>query len=100
MPGFPWEKSAGGDLRGAASSCEVPGVFATYVHHLDPVLFQLGKFALRWYGLAYLGGFLGGFLLLKHLAKRGLWVLKPEQAGDFIAAAALFGVFLGGRLGY
>jgi phosphatidylglycerol:prolipoprotein diacylglycerol transferase len=87
-------------LRGAVSSCEVPGVFATYVHHLDPVLFQLGKFALRWYGLAYLGGFLGGFLLLKNLAKRGLWVLKPEQAGDFIAAAALFGVFLGGRLGY
>lgn len=100
MAGFPWEKSTGGDLRGTSASCEVPGVFATYVHHLDPVLFHLGKFALRWYGLAYLGGFLAGFLLLKHLAKRGLWVLKPEQAGDFIAAAALFGVFLGGRLGY
>ena len=27
-------------------------------------------------------------------------MLKPEQTGDFIAAAALFGVFLGGRLGY
>jgi phosphatidylglycerol:prolipoprotein diacylglycerol transferase len=100
MAGFLWEKSRGGDLREASASCEVPGVFATYVHHLDPVLFHLGKFALRWYGLAYLGGFLAGFLLLKHLAKRGLWVLKPEQAGDFIAAAALFGVFLGGRLGY
>jgi len=87
-------------LRAGLASCEVPGVFATYVHHLDPVLFHLGKFALRWYGLAYLGGFLAGFLLLKHLAKRGLWVLKSEQAGDFIAAAALFGVFLGGRLGY
>jgi phosphatidylglycerol:prolipoprotein diacylglycerol transferase len=55
---------------------------------------------LRWYGLAYLAGFVGGFLLLRHLARRGLWVLKPEQTGDFIAAAALFGVFLGGRLGY
>src|SRR5687767_8032719 len=76
---FPMGKIEGRDLRGAVSSCEVPGVFATYVHHLDPVLFQLGKFALRWYGLAYLGGFLGGFLLLKNLAKRGLWVLKPEQ---------------------
>lgn len=29
-----------------------------------------------------------------------MWVLKPEKTGDFIAAAALFGVFLGGRLGY
>lgn len=77
------------------------GVFATYVHDLDPVLLPLfGKLALRWYGLAYLAGFVVGFLLLRNLAKRKLWVLKPEQAGDFIAAAAMFGVFLGGRLGY
>jgi phosphatidylglycerol---prolipoprotein diacylglyceryl transferase len=27
-------------------------------------------------------------------------VMKPEQVGDFIAACAIFGVFLGGRLGY
>jgi phosphatidylglycerol:prolipoprotein diacylglycerol transferase len=41
-----------------------------------------------------------GFLLLRHLARRSLWVLKPEKTADFIAAAAMFGVFLGGRLGY
>jgi len=75
-------------------------VFATYVHHLDPVVFSIGKFSLRWYGLAYLGGFAAGFLLLRYLAQRKLWVLKPEEAGDFIAAAALLGVFVGGRLGY
>jgi phosphatidylglycerol:prolipoprotein diacylglycerol transferase len=76
-------------------------VFATYVHDLNPVLLRItDAIQLRWYGLAYLAGFLGGFLLLRHLARRGLWVLKPEQTGDFIAAAALFGVFLGGRLGY
>ena len=59
-----------------------------------------GALALRWYGLAYLLGFATTYFLLRHLAKRGLWVLKPEQIGDFIAAGALFGVFLGGRLGY
>ena len=76
-------------------------MFAVYVHNLDPVALPLfGNLALRWYGLAYLMGFLGGFLLLRHLARKGLWVLKPEKTGDFIAAAALFGVFLGGRLGY
>jgi len=76
-------------------------VFATYVHDLNPVALPIyGGLALRWYGLAYLMGFVGGFFLLRNLAKRGLWVLKPEQTGDFIAAAALFGVFLGGRLGY
>ncbi len=76
-------------------------MFAFYVHQLDPVLLDFTEsFKLRWYGLAYLAGFLGGFLLLKHLAERKLWVLKPEKTADFIAAAALFGVFLGGRLGY
>jgi len=76
-------------------------VFATYVHDLDPVALPLfGNLALRWYGLAYLLGFVCGFLLLRNLARRGLWVLKPEKTGDFIAAAALFGVFLGGRLGH
>ncbi len=76
-------------------------VFAIYVHHLNPVALPIyGGLALRWYGLAYLFGFIGGFLLLRHLAQRGLWVLKPEKTADFIAAAALFGVFLGGRIGY
>lgn len=90
----------GSPLAGRAGIVCAAGVFATYVHHLDPVALQIGKFALRWYGLAYLGGFVAGYLLLKHLAKKGLWVLKPEEAGDFIAAAALLGVFIGGRLGY
>ena len=78
-----------------------PRVFATYVHDLNPVLLRItDSLQLRWYGLAYLMGFVAGFYLLRHLARRGLWVLKPEQTGDFIAAAALFGVFLGGRIGY
>jgi phosphatidylglycerol---prolipoprotein diacylglyceryl transferase len=76
-------------------------VFATYIHDLNPVLLKItDAIQLRWYGLAYLAGFVAGFLLLRNLARRKLWVLKPEQTGDFIAAAALFGVFLGGRLGY
>jgi phosphatidylglycerol:prolipoprotein diacylglycerol transferase len=76
-------------------------VFATYVHDLNPVLLRItDAIQLRWYGLAYLMGFVAGFSLLRNLARRGLWVLKPEQTGDFIAAAALFGVFVGGRLGY
>lgn len=76
-------------------------MFAIYVHDLNPVLLRITEaIQLRWYGLAYLMGFLCGFYLLRNLARRGLWVLKPEQTGDFIAAAALFGVFLGGRIGY
>lgn len=76
-------------------------VFATYVHQLNPVIIQITKgIALRWYGLAYLMGFLAGYFLLKRLAEKKLWVMPAEKTADFIAAAALLGVFLGGRLGY
>lgn len=78
-----------------------PPVFATYVHDLNPVIFKINDaIALRWYGLAYLAAFVVGALLLNALSKRKLWVLPPGAGGDFIAAAAIFGVFIGGRLGY
>lgn len=76
-------------------------MFATYVHDLNPIALPIyGGLALRWYGIAYLMGFVAGFLLLRNLAQRGLWVMTPDKVGDFIAGCALFGVFLGGRLGY
>lgn len=76
-------------------------MFATYVHNIDPVIFRItDAIALRWYGLSYLAAFVAAVLLLKYLGKRKLWVLPPGVAGDFIAAAAIFGVFIGGRLGY
>lgn len=88
-------------LLGGPGWCQLTGVLGYYVHDLNPVALPIyGGLALRWYGLAYLMGFVGGFLLLRNLARRGLWVLPAEKTGDFIAAAALFGVFLGGRLGY
>ncbi|MBK1825629.1 prolipoprotein diacylglyceryl transferase [Haloferula rosea] len=78
-----------------------PPVLATYVHDLNPVIFRINDaIALRWYGLAYLAAFLVGAYLLNVLSKRKLWVLPPGSAADFIAAAAIFGVFIGGRLGY
>lgn len=76
-------------------------MFFGYVHNLDPVALPIyGNLALRWYGLAYLLGFVGAWWLLREMARRKLWVLAPERTADFIAAAALFGVFLGGRVGY
>lgn len=76
-------------------------MLAIYVHDLSPVLFRINDaIALRWYGLAYLAAFVVGAMLLNYLSKRRLWVLPPGSAGDFIASAAIFGVFIGGRLGY
>jgi phosphatidylglycerol:prolipoprotein diacylglycerol transferase len=71
-----------------------------YIHDLSPFLIQFGGFGIRWYGLAYLAGFVVGILLYRRLAVRGYSDLKPDQVSDFITMGALFGVLLGGRLGY
>jgi len=75
-------------------------LLAYYVHDLSPFLVQFGGLGLRWYGLSYLAGFLIGILLYRRLAQRGYSVLRPDQVTDFITMGALFGVLLGGRLGY
>lgn len=72
-----------------------------YVHHLSPFLIEFSHgFGVRWYGLAYVAGFLVGILLYKRLARQGYSDLKPEAVTDFIVGAAIFGVIVGGRLGY
>lgn len=76
-------------------------MLATYIHNMDPVILDvIGPIKLRWYGLGYLLGFVLGYLMLRWLARKKLWVLPESKVGDFIAYAAFFGVFLGGRLGY
>jgi len=79
----------------------LPLFLAFWVHNLDPVIFHLwGPLAVRWYGMAYLSGFLGGYLLLLRLSKRGEFAVPPQDLGNFIVHIAIYGVFLGGRLGY
>jgi phosphatidylglycerol---prolipoprotein diacylglyceryl transferase len=74
---------------------------AYYIHHLDPFLIRFyGEFGIRWYGVAYLCGFIAAFYLLKWLARKGYGPLAEGQVADFTFYAALFGVLLGGRLGY
>jgi len=76
-------------------------VLGTYVHDLSPVIVRFtDQIQLRWYGLAYLAGFVGGYLMLRMLARRKLFVLPEKEIGDFVAIISLVGVFLGGRLGY
>jgi len=65
----------------------------------DPVLVQVGPFAIRWYALAYIAGLVLGWRLLRHLVRRAPVVATTLQADDFLTWATL-GVVLGGRLGY
>ena len=76
-------------------------MLATYIHNMDPVILDVaGPIKLRWYGLGYLLGFVLGYYLLRWQARKNLWVLPEQKVADFIAYAAVFGVFIGGRLGY
>ncbi len=72
-----------------------------YLHKLSPFLVQFSEgFGVRWYGLAYVLSFLVANYLFQWLSRRRLAPLAPENVSDFITWAALFGVLLGGRVGY
>jgi len=76
-------------------------MFAYYVHDLDPLIFRLwDNVGPRWYGLAYVLAFVCSYLVYRQLAQRGYADLSVAKVGDFITGAALFGVIVGGRLGY
>ena len=74
---------------------------AYYIHQLSPFIVRFsGEFGLHWYGFAYVMAFVVGYWLYHRLAVQGYGELPPEKVADFITLGALFGVMLGGRLGY
>lgn len=69
-------------------------------HGMDPVLLDLpGPFDIRWYGLMYVVAFIAGGWILDRLARSGFLPLAREGAQDLVLWM-VFGVLLGGRLGY
>lgn len=71
---------------------------------IDPILFQVGPLAIRWYSLSYIGGLLLAWwymraLIRKASASKAPVPLSPEQVDDFVTWTVI-GVVLGGRLGY
>jgi len=72
--------------------------------NFDPVLIQLGPFAIRWYALAYIAGILIGWLYARALIRNDrLWggpaPMTVTDIDDFIVWVTL-GIILGGRIGY
>ncbi len=67
----------------------------------DPVLLDIPGLPIdiRWYGMMYVVGFVIAQFLLVRLARAGFLPIKPEAAADVIFYC-VFGVMLGGRLGY
>lgn len=75
-------------------------MFAIYLHDLSPFIFKIGSWGPRWYGVAYVVSFALGYWLYSWLARRGYTDMPEEKVGDFITLAAIFGVMIGGRLGW
>ncbi len=74
-------------------------MFAIAFPNIDPVIFAVGPFAIRWYALAYVAGLFGGLWYMRRLVQKPPALMTPEHVDDFFLWAML-GVILGGRLGY
>jgi phosphatidylglycerol:prolipoprotein diacylglycerol transferase len=66
---------------------------------IDPVALALGPLKIRWYGLMYVLGFLGGWFLARRRAAAPGSTWTAADVDDLIFYAAL-GVIIGGRLGW
>ncbi len=72
-----------------------------YIHNMNPIVIELwGPLAVRWYGISYLLSFIAAILLLRYWSKKGEFEVPVHEVSNFVVMLALFGVFIGGRLGY
>lgn len=66
---------------------------------IDPVLLEVGPFAIRWYSLSYIAGIILGWCYLVRINKLPIPAF-PQKALDDIMIWVIFGIVLGGRVGY
>lgn len=71
---------------------------------IDPVAFSLGPLSIKWYGLAYVAGLLGGWFYARLLVGNpALWGERKrptaDDLDDLIVWVAI-GIVVGGRLGH
>lgn len=67
--------------------------------NIDPIIFELGPLAIRWYSLAYIAGILGGCLYADYLNKKPPAQPRLKVFEDFMTWA-IIGIIIGGRVGY
>jgi phosphatidylglycerol:prolipoprotein diacylglycerol transferase len=80
-------------------------LFALPFPSIDPVIVELGPFALRWYALAYVAGILLGWWYMRALVRNErLWAPGQPRPSlvdvDDVVLWATLGIVLGGRIGY
>ena len=70
-----------------------------FTHNIDPILFNLGPLEIRYYGLAYILGFILAYSVLYKASDLKKLSLTRKQVDDYLTWC-LLGVVVGGRLGY
>jgi len=74
-----------------------------YTHNLDPILFDFGFLAIRWYSLAYIFGILIGWWLAKKIllkqTKKVNFNFEVKEFDDLITYL-IISILIGGRVGY
>ncbi len=71
----------------------------TLPSRMDPVIFTIGNFPVRWYGMMYIVAFGIVYLVTSHRIKSEKLPYTNAFVGDLLTWAIL-GVLLGGRFGY
>ncbi len=66
---------------------------------LDPIIFQVGPIALRWYSLAYIGGIVVAWWYILRMIKQPGAPMAPRHIDSFVTWITI-GIILGGRFGY
>jgi phosphatidylglycerol:prolipoprotein diacylglycerol transferase len=67
--------------------------------NIDPIAFEIGPLAIRWYALAYIAGIVLGWRYAIKLVGQPPRFMDRTTLDDFIVWVTL-GIILGGRLGY
>ena len=69
-----------------------------YIHwHVNPEIFRIGNFAIRWYGLLFASAFFFGWIVMAKIFK---WEGVPEPLLDKLTLYMALGTIIGARLGH
>ena len=71
----------------------------TYIHNINPIMFELFSIKLYWYGFMYALSFIIIDYLIVTASKNKKIILTKDQAEKFTIVILIFAI-LGGRIGY
>jgi phosphatidylglycerol:prolipoprotein diacylglycerol transferase len=67
--------------------------------NIDPIIFSIGPFDVRWYGLSYALGILFALKYSQYISKKFKLTIEPSDLDNFLIWA-MIGIVVGGRAGY